>query len=100
MVLAIDVVPIDDSDMRDLGLGDEEPRDEDDAPSADRTTIYDNITVGQARIMTGDVGVETWHRASKRKTIIRGNKFGGDSRIMTGDIGGEVARDFNKTFWN
>jgi hypothetical protein len=64
------------------------------------TLIYDNITVGQARIMTGNVGVENWHKTAGRKTTITGNKFGQDVRIMTGDQGGDAAKGFNESFWN
>jgi hypothetical protein len=67
---------------------------------ADETSIYDNITVGQARIMTGNVGVENWRKAARHKTTIARNKFGQDVRIMTGDQGGEAAKSFNDNFWN
>ena len=66
----------------------------------DETLIYDNITVGQARIMTGNVGVENWARTAGRKTTIANNKFGQDVRIMTGDQGGDAAKSFNDNFWN
>jgi hypothetical protein len=60
--------------------------------------IYDNITLGQARIMTGDVGVEPWQRASK-SSIISHNKFGQDLRLMTGSVGAEASREFMANFW-
>lgn len=44
--------------MPDQGLSDEEFRDGDDAPGAGHPINYDNTTLGQARIMTGDVGVK------------------------------------------
>lgn len=68
---------------------------------ADETFIYGNITEGQARIMTGDVGVEKWQRAAGRKTTITHNKFGKDAKIMTGNVGGAAAESFfNSGFWN
>jgi hypothetical protein len=63
------------------------------------TLIYDNITVSQARIMTGNIGVENWHRTAARKTTIARNKLGQDVRIMTGDVGGDAARSFSESFW-
>jgi hypothetical protein len=70
------------------------------ATDPDETAIYDNVTLGQARIMTGSVGVENWCKVAKRKTTIAHNKFGQDVRIMTGDQGGEAAARFNDNFWN
>lgn len=64
------------------------------------TSIYGNITLGQARIMTGDVGIEGWQRTAGRKTTIANNRFGDGARIMTGDQGGEAAARFNENFWN
>jgi hypothetical protein len=61
--------------------------------------IYNNITFGQARIMTGNVGVEYWRRIAGRKVTIANNKFGQDVRIMTGDQGGDAAKSFNDNFW-
>ncbi|KAK3301806.1 uncharacterized protein B0T15DRAFT_578059 [Chaetomium strumarium] len=69
------------------------------APAGNETLIYDNVTVGQARIMTGNVGVENWLRVAGRKTSIARNKFEQDVQIMTGDLGGEAAKSFNECFW-
>ena len=69
------------------------------ATNSTTTTIVDNITIGQARIMTGDIGVETWRNRIMRNVTIRGNIFGGDARIATGDIGGPAAANFNESFW-
>ena len=69
-------------------------------PGICETLIYDNLTVGQARIMTGNVGVENWRKTAGRKTTIAKNKFRQDVRIMTGDQGGEAAKGFNESFWN
>ncbi|KAF5694438.1 hypothetical protein FDENT_1167 [Fusarium denticulatum] len=63
------------------------------------TNIYGNVTLGQARIMTGNIGVEGWHKMAGRKTTITNNQFGHDVRIITGDVGGEAARGFNESFW-
>ncbi|SCO84730.1 uncharacterized protein FRV6_08857 [Fusarium oxysporum] len=77
----------------------------DDTPSinssneARETNIYGNVTLGQARIMTGNIGVEGWQEMAGRKTTIANNQFGHDVRIITGDMGGEAARDFNNSFW-
>jgi len=49
--------------------------------------------------MTGNVGVENWRRAAKRKITIANNKFGQDVRIMTGDQSGDAAKSFNDNFW-
>jgi hydrogenase maturation factor len=70
------------------------------ATDEDETLIYDNITFGQARIMTGNVGVENWRIIARRKVTIANNKFGHDVRIMTGDQGGDAAKGFNDNFWN
>jgi len=66
--------------------------------SAGESRIYDNITVGQARIMTGDVGAEHWHQLARRTTIAH-NKFGQDVRIMTGNVGAEASKEFMSNFW-
>jgi hypothetical protein len=65
----------------------------------DETSIYDNITLGQARIMTGNVGVENWQRVAGRKTTIAHNKFGNETVIITGDVGGEAAKSFYENFF-
>ncbi|KAI7759181.1 hypothetical protein LZL87_014399 [Fusarium oxysporum] len=66
---------------------------------ARETNIYGNVTLGQARIMTGNIGVEGWQKIAGRKTTIANNQFGHDLRIITGDMGGEAARGFNDSFW-
>ncbi|EXL39768.1 hypothetical protein FOCG_17620 [Fusarium oxysporum f. sp. radicis-lycopersici 26381] len=66
---------------------------------ARETNIYGNVTLGQARIMTGNIGVEGWQKMAGRKTTIANNQFGHDVRIITGDMGGEAARGFNDSFW-
>jgi hypothetical protein len=63
------------------------------------TAIHDNITLGQARIMTGDVGTESWGKTAGRKVEIAHNRFGGDVQIMTGSITGESAARFTDIFW-
>ncbi|PCD20348.1 hypothetical protein AU210_016215 [Fusarium oxysporum f. sp. radicis-cucumerinum] len=63
------------------------------------TNIHGNVTLGQARIMTGNIGVEAWQKMAGRKTTIANNQFGHDVRIITGDMGGEAARGFNDSFW-
>ena len=65
--------------------------------STGETRIYDNIIVGQARIMTGDVGVEYRHQLARRITIAH-NKFGQDVRIMTGNVGPEASKEFMSNF--
>jgi hypothetical protein len=75
--------------MKALGLDATPTTAAEDATDADldSTTIVDNITVGQARIMTGDIGVEAWQKKATRKVNIVRNKFGGDVRITTGNMG-------------
>ncbi|CZR65953.1 uncharacterized protein PAC_15853 [Phialocephala subalpina] len=94
-------VPLDQADIEALGLDAALETAADDATvtESDSTTIVDNITLGQARIMTGDIGVESWQRRVTRRTIIAKNKFGGDVRIVTGDMGGKAAATFNESFW-
>ncbi|KAL6691686.1 hypothetical protein J3F84DRAFT_386169 [Trichoderma pleuroticola] len=70
------------------------------AADTDETSIYDDITMGQARIMMGNVGIDNWRKVAGRKTTIAHNKFGGGVRIMTGDQGGQAAAGFNENFWN
>jgi hypothetical protein len=99
--IADGTIPLDTSDLETLGFVDKyratPPGSA--APVVDETLIYDNITVGQARIMTGNVGVENWCKTAGRKATIAGNKFGQDVRIMTGDQGGDAAKKFNESFW-
>jgi hypothetical protein len=66
----------------------------------DSATIINNITIGKARIMTGDIGGERRQARIARKTTIAKNKFGGDVQIMTGNMNGQAAADFNENFWN
>jgi len=87
------------SDAEELGLRGARDAAHRTATDTDETSIYDNITLGQARIMTGNVGMENWQRVSGRKTTIAHNRFEGDARIMTGDQGGEAAARFNENFW-
>jgi hypothetical protein len=87
-------VPLVQADVKSLGL-DTAP-----ATDSDSTTIIDNITLGQARIMTGDIGMESWQKRVARKTTIAGNRFGSNAQIVTGDMGGQAAADFNKNFWS
>ncbi|KAI1325821.1 hypothetical protein F5Y16DRAFT_254213 [Xylariaceae sp. FL0255] len=55
------MIAIDVDNQEELGLGDQATaRDTTRAANADEVSIYDNITLGQARIMTGNVGVEKW----------------------------------------
>lgn len=60
--------------------------------------IYGNITLDQARIMTGDVGVGNW-QAISRVNEVASNRFGKDTRIMTGNVGPEAASAFMENFW-
>jgi hypothetical protein len=88
-------VPLEDTDIKSLGLP--APHGQADSVSSpDTDSIYDNITLGQARIMTGNIGVENWQRASGRKITIVRNEFKGDVRIMTGDMSESAAADFWK----
>ncbi|KAM0292737.1 hypothetical protein ACHAPM_011747 [Fusarium culmorum] len=93
-------VPINTSDV--LAMGMSAPDDTTNMNSSNEareTNIYGNVTLGQARIMTGNIGVEGWHKMTGRKTTIANNQFGHDVRIITGDMGGEAARGFNESFW-
>ncbi|KAG8162431.1 hypothetical protein KVR01_008196 [Diaporthe batatas] len=60
--------------------------------------IYGNITLDQARIMTGDVGAGNWQSIS-RVNEVANNRFGKDTRIMTGSVGPEAASAFMENFW-
>lgn len=64
------------------------------------TLIMDNITRGQAHVMTGDVGVSNWDTRASRKATVKGNVFGGGLKLMTGDMGGKSAENFNENFWS
>jgi len=44
-------IPLDTSGTREPGLGSS-------ATDTGETSIYDNVTLGQARIMTGDIGMD------------------------------------------
>jgi hypothetical protein len=87
-------VRLDDDDVESLGLAGGQTAIF--AGDTETTSIYDNITLAQARIMTGNIGVEGWQRASGRPTTIARNTFGGDVRIMTGDMSAAAAADFWK----
>ncbi|KAI6777572.1 uncharacterized protein J7T54_002883, partial [Emericellopsis cladophorae] len=93
-------VPVRTSDVLTIGMSGR-----DDTPSMSsssevrETNIYGNVTLGQARIMTGNIGVEGWQRTAGRKTTIANNQFDRDVQIMTGDMGGEAAKGFNDSFW-
>lgn len=88
-------VSIDISDLEDLenNLGGA-------STSKDEREFVDNITLDQARVMMGDVGLEDWQKAAGRKTTVARNQFGHSARIMMGNVGGEGAAAFNQNFWN
>ncbi|RKK79232.1 hypothetical protein BFJ68_g17606 [Fusarium oxysporum] len=94
------MILLDTSDAKRLGLDDPQAATTPDsaATDTDQTSIYDNITLGQARIMTGDVGMENWRRVVGRKTTIARNKFGNGTVMITGDVGGEAAKSFYENF--
>ncbi len=81
------------------GCGARYPTQEGGAAPTDNTALYNNITLGRARIMTGNVGVDNWQRMARRRTIIAHNQFGNDVSIMTGNQG-EAAMRFNESFWS
>lgn len=92
------MIPLDASDEQHLG-----PRaqatTQNTAAGVDETLICDNVTLGQARIMAGNVGEENWRRTVARKTTIKGTRFEKDV-IMMGDLTGQAAASFNENFWN
>jgi len=94
------MIAIDMSDQEELGLR-AQTATRDATPYANEvsTSIYDNVTLGQARIMMGNVGVESWQTVAGRKTTIATNRFKKDVKMMTGNIGGQAAVDFNQSFW-
>ncbi|VTT77010.1 unnamed protein product, partial [Fusarium fujikuroi] len=93
-------VPVNTSDVLAMGVSSPDNTTNMNSSSESReTNIYGNVTLGQARIMTGNIGVEGWHKMAGRKTTIANNQFGHDVRIITGDMGGEAARGFNESFW-
>ncbi len=96
MLTAGGMLPLEATDVEELGLG-VRPATRDE--SASGTSIYDNITLGKARIVTGNIGVKDWRSVAGRKTTIAHNRFGNDVRIMTGDQGGQAAASFNENFW-
>lgn len=64
------MIAISTSDQEELGLGGQAAV-RDIAPHANEvlTSIYDNFTLGQARVMTGNVGIESWQKVAGRKFI-------------------------------
>ncbi|KAK6866233.1 hypothetical protein PG995_002761 [Apiospora arundinis] len=60
----------------------------------DEVLIYGNVTQGQDRIMTGDVGVQEWRKRSSRKTKVVNNTFGPGLRLMTGNAGPGTMNNF------
>jgi len=95
------MITLDGSDAESLGLASRPGTATHNTPTTDtdETSIYDNITLDQARIMTGNVGCENWQRAARRKTTIAHNKFGKETAIITGDVGGEAAKSFYENFF-
>lgn len=98
-------MPLLQDEMTKLGLSDQpqasDARDSDprgESVPVHKAGVYDNITLDQARIMTGDVGVGNW-QAISRVTEVARNKFGKDTRIMTGNVGPEAASSFMENFW-
>lgn len=91
--------------MSNLGLSDQpqpsDARDSDprgqDVPEHN-SRVYGNITLDQARIMTGDVGIERWQTIS-RVNEVAFNRFGKDTRVMTGNVGPGAASAFMENFW-
>jgi hypothetical protein len=67
------------ADVKTLGLDavPETTEDDDAVTDLGSTTIVDNTTLGQARIMTGDIGVERWQKRATRNTKIAKNEFRG-----------------------
>jgi hypothetical protein len=95
------MITLDTSDAESLGLTGRHGAAAHDtaATDTDEASIYDNITLGQARIMTGNVGAENWQRVVGRRTTIAHNKFGNETVIITGDVGGEAAKSFYENFF-
>ncbi|KAK7987475.1 hypothetical protein PG989_007790 [Apiospora arundinis] len=56
--------------------------------------IYDNITIDQARVITGDIGVQEWQKKTEttRRNIIRNNNMKDKSFLLTGNVGGDAAK--------
>ncbi|PCD20293.1 hypothetical protein AU210_016179 [Fusarium oxysporum f. sp. radicis-cucumerinum] len=93
-------IPVNAADVLAIGMSaPDETTSMNSSNEARETNIYGNVTLGQARIMTGNIGVEGWKKMAGRKTTIANNQFGHDVRIITGDMGGEAARGFNDSFW-
>lgn len=96
--MADGIITLDSSDAEALGFGDPQITAHG-ASDRTETSIYANITENQARIMTGDIGIEEWQKVAARKTTIAHNRFGKDARIMTGNQGQAGAAEFNANFW-
>ncbi|KAK8019186.1 hypothetical protein PG990_004324 [Apiospora arundinis] len=64
--------------------------------------IYNNITIDQARVITGDIGVQEWLKKieTTRRNIIRNNNMKGKSFILTGNVGGDAAKTFVEGLFN
>ncbi|KAI9037262.1 uncharacterized protein KD926_000699 [Aspergillus affinis] len=81
-------------DMQALGLETEALRDR--TPDTKRDPVevsfVENVTLDQARIMFGIVGVQDWQRAAGVKANVRGNQFGNEMKFFAGIADASVAQ--------
>lgn len=62
--------------------------------------MNENVTLGKARIATGDIGCSGSERPGKSVGVNR-NQFAGDLRMMIGDVQGSPSTGFfNSKFWS
>ncbi|KAK1138277.1 hypothetical protein N8T08_003059, partial [Aspergillus melleus] len=90
----IDRINLKPEDMKALGLQTEGLRDR--SPDTKRdpveVTFVENVTLDQARIMFGIVGVQDWQRAAGVKANVRGNQFGNEMKFFAGIADASVAK--------
>lgn len=55
------------------------------SPKVD-VTFTDNITLDQASIIMGNVGVQNWEHTAQVKATISGNKFGNNFSMVVGNL--------------
>lgn len=53
-------------------------------------TFSDNVTLDQARVIMGNVGVQNWEHTARMKVNISGNKFGNNLSLTVGNVDGEL----------
>lgn len=70
-------------------------------PPQTNIMLNDNITLGRARVVTGNIGSSGWEQMGKKNIAINRNQFSGDLHMLAGDVQGQAATGFfHSKFWD